>query len=155
LKTSYRILRILALATAIWIGINLILVPLNWDVVFHDTETTTGVEMFVILGFLFTLIFDISSIPWIIIRRFKPGLYRERNACLLAGSILCLFVLIAIKVMADEVGRESRMGLGAAGEYIIFNVLLLLHIAYNLYFYLVTKKKEHLQIQNIEKNETV
>lgn len=155
METSGRLLRILALGTAIWIGVSLILAPLNWDVVFHDTEATTGVEMFMILGFLFALVFDIASIPWIIVRRFTSGLYREKTIYFLSGSILCLFLLIAAKVMADEVGRESRLGLGAAGEYIIFNVLLFLHIAYNLYFYSITKKRGQPQIQDIEKNASV
>jgi hypothetical protein len=134
------ILRILALGTAIWMGVNLILAPLNWDDVFKNTATTTGVEMFMILGFLLALIFDGSSILWIVVRGLKPGSYRRKTAPLLAGSILCVFLLMAVKVMADEVGRESRMGFGAVGEYVVLTALLCFHIAYNLYFYKVIKK---------------
>jgi len=139
MKKINQLFGMFAVITAIWLVINLILIPLNWEIVFHDKDITNAVEFLIIFGFLFIMVFDISVIGWIIV----VTLLRKNarlHYFLLAGAILCFFVLAAAKVMTDEVGRESMSGLGASGEYLIFNFMVGLQILYNLYFIIASRR---------------
>jgi len=136
-----RFVYLFGVGSLFWLVLNMILMPLNWDAVFVNKEITTGVEVFVLLGFLSILLFDLLVVPWVCLRRYHHKSVSGLDSYLLIGSIACLFVLVTAKVMTDEVGRESRFGLGCCGEFAILNALLLIQIAYNVYFLFAYKKR--------------
>jgi hypothetical protein len=136
-----RFMYLFGVGSLFWLALNMILVPLNWDAVFLNKELTTGVEIFLLLGFLSILLFDLLVVPWVCLRRYHHESISGVESHLLVGSIACLFVLVAAKVMTDEVGRESRFGLDCRGEFAILYALLLIQIAYNVYFLFAYKKR--------------
>jgi len=131
--------------SGIWLLTIMILAPLNWNVVFDDIETTSFVEIFMLFGLLLVILFDIAVVIWFI-TRYTLRLPPFRNQFhVLIGAVFCLFFLASAKVMADEVGRESRLGLVATGEFIILNILFGVQLGYNVFFVFVTrgKRMEH------------
>ena len=133
MKISNRFILGFAVITALWLIINLILVPFNWEIVFHDIATTAGIEIVMLFGFLLAAVFDLTVIGWII-NRLRSKSNVRHFFVLLLGSVLCLLALFAAKVMADDIGRQSRYELGASGEYVMFNIFVGLQVLYNFYF---------------------
>ncbi|MBN2092154.1 hypothetical protein JW964_21220 [candidate division KSB1 bacterium] len=139
-KSFDQFLSAFAWISAIWLALNLILIPFNWQDVFIDKQIVSGTEVFLLSGFISIFLFDLLAIFWSLINKSLHESAPKQKYYLLAGGILCLFFLAIVKVMADEVGRESRLLMGGMGEYIILNILLLIQIAYNIFFFLVLKR---------------
>lgn len=139
-KPFGQLLYVLAWGAAIWMAFNMILMPLNWQEVFIDKQTTTGVEIFLLFGFGLILLFDLLVTFFAMVDKFRKRSLPASNNYLLAGGIFCLFMLLTSKVLADEVGRESRFGLGVVGEYIILNIPLLIQMAFIFYAIFVLRK---------------
>jgi hypothetical protein len=100
--------------------------------IFIERETLAGVEIFILVGFGLILLFDISSFLWVILRlRHSQDVAVVDRATLVLGA-LCLLLLIGEKAMMDEIGRESRLGLGVRGEWIALYVGLTIQLIYNL-----------------------
>ena len=51
---------------------------------------------------------------------------------MLAFGLFCLVTFIGQKVMADEIGREMRLGWEVTGELIIFTVLFVIQFVYSV-----------------------
>ena len=117
-----------------WLVINLVLVPVNWKAVFHQPEITTGMEYFILTGFLFIILLDLSVIAWMMSRYISKKPRFRYQDMIVPGAVCCLLLLAVTKIMADEVGRESRMGMEYLSEYIIFNILFGFQLLYFLVF---------------------
>jgi uncharacterized membrane protein YfcA len=87
--------------------------------------------MAIIIGFVLVLIFNIVSLLWVSLRIRKPQAIRKRDGWVLALGALCLILLLAEKVMADEIGREYLQGWEVVGEWIILYVFLAIQLLYN------------------------
>jgi hypothetical protein len=142
MKNTSQLIRSFAAVTAIWLTINLIMVPFNWEAVFHDTLVLSGAEIFMFIGMLLIFLFNVAVIVWVSSRKLQGSAKASQYNYLFTGAVLCFFVLFAAKVMAAEIGWESLMGWDFSVKYLLFNILLCLQILYNIYFIFTSRKLE-------------
>ena len=133
-------LKKIAWITLAWLVINVILILISWPNIFQGKESLGGLKLIILAGFILTFIFDIFIIIWTCLNIFRKTALPVFNTLLLIGGILCLLVLNIAKVMADEISRQTQSGLGATGEYVIFNVALVFLILFTIFSLVVLKK---------------
>jgi hypothetical protein len=136
MKASYGLVNRAAFVLAIlctgFLFFNMVALPIFKKQVFLERDTiTAGGEMAIIIGFVLVLIFNIVSLLWVSLRIRKPQAIRKRDGWVLALGALCLILLLAEKVMADEIGREYLQGWEVVGEWIILYVFLAIQLLYN------------------------
>ncbi|RJP69851.1 MAG: hypothetical protein C4539_07200, partial [Ignavibacteriales bacterium] len=146
LKTFEKFLVFLAPISAIFLILNIILIPFGWQDVFISKKNISGIEIFCIIGFVIVSLFYILLIVYMLLKKFSIESLSSKEKCLLGGGILCFLFMIIIKVLADEIGRESQAGLSVTGEYIIFNILLFIQLLYLITFFKVVRKS-NLQVE--------
>jgi hypothetical protein len=134
MSSTGKIFMVWSLMAMAWLVINLVLVPVHWNAVFHQPEITTGTEYFILTGFLCIILLDLSVIAWMMSRYISKKPRFRYQETIVPGAVCCLLLLVVAKVMADEVGRESRMDMEYLSEYIIFNILLGFQLLYFLVF---------------------
>lgn len=100
--------------------------------IFFEREVLSTAEMFILVGFVLIVLFDLVSLLWVLLRipRFPHALIGDKLTLLFGG--LCLILLLGEKTMIDEIGREYLMGWEVLGEWIILYLFLTTQLAYNL-----------------------
>jgi len=76
------------------------------------------------------LAFDLTSTIWL--KRTRPAQGARPNAGLVWLGAICLVLLAAEKVMADEVAHEAEAAWTIQGEYLILYCMLFLQFVYNI-----------------------
>jgi len=100
--------------------------------VFIDRATFAPIEFVILSGFAVVLFFVVLSIVWLFNSTRVSGRFAIGNSLLLVFGLFCLVTFIGQKVMADEIGRELRLGWEVLGELIILNLLFVIQFVYSL-----------------------
>jgi hypothetical protein len=112
---------------------NMAAMPIFKEQVFLERGTISTVgEMFILIGFILVVIFNIVSLFWVSLRILQAQVVRKGDWGVLALAVLCLILLMGEKVMVDEIGREYILGWEVVGEWIILYVFLAIQLFYNL-----------------------
>jgi hypothetical protein len=111
----------------------MVAMPIYREQVFLERGTITiGGEMVILIGFVLMLIFDIVSLPWVLLRIRKAQADRTRDMGILALGAVCLILIAGDKVMADEISREYLLESEVIGEWIVLYVCLAIQLLYNV-----------------------
>ena len=105
--------------------------------VFRDQVFTIGnqfapVVMIMLIGMISVLLFNIASLFWLSGKRFKSKYRRSTDFVLFGIGILCIFMMMAEKVMVDEVAHETSVAWSLQREYLMLYSMLFLQLTYNL-----------------------
>ena len=108
--------------------------------VFRDQVFSMGgalalVELIMLIGMIFILLFNIASLSWLGRRQFKNTHKRAFDSLLFGLGILCVVMMTGEKVMADEIAHETATGWNIQGEYLILYGMFSLQLVYNLLIY--------------------
>lgn len=128
-----RAVRGLSLIGGIWLVLNLFAMPLWWGG-YSASEGSRGVVQLVILvGFAYVLLFDLLSIVYFLTRTcwIRGDAVEEgcQKGWLVVLAVLALVGLMGVKVMVDEIARETPLGRGG-GEWVVLYICLGLQLAY-------------------------
>lgn len=124
---------------------NMVAQPLHRDEIFLRRDTLSLVEVVMLTGFFLVFIFDIASVTWLAGRCSRLKSYRTGNIGTLALGALCVVLLFADKVMADEMGREIRLGWETLGEWFLLYCMLMIQLTYNLVFIVQLLRLRHVE----------
>lgn len=105
--------------------------------VFRDRVFTIGgpldlVDLIILVGMIFVLLFNIVSLFWLGRAQFKSDYSRALDSVLFGLGVLCIVMMMAEKIMADEIAHETTTGWNIQGEYLILYGMFLLQLVYNL-----------------------
>ena len=120
-----------ALATAFLVFI-LIGIWVFRDRIFTIGNPLTMVDLIMLVGMISILLFNIISLFWLGRVRFKSDYSRATDLVLFGLGILCIMMMMAEKVMADEIAHETSTGWSIQGEYLMLYGMLFLQLIYNL-----------------------
>ena len=123
-----RLLRGLGLLDMGSLAFIMVAMPLDAEAVFIHTETLSTAEMVMLLGFGIVLVFNLWSVAWLIrqAKAYEDGAFWSMAAM----GLFCLILMLAEKVMIDEVAHEWQPGGGLETEAVILYVLLLIQLVY-------------------------
>jgi hypothetical protein len=111
--------------------------------VFIEREIFSPIEFFILIAFIFIVFFIVSSMIWLFNKIRRTGKLESGDFSLFLLGLFCSIILFGEKVMADEIGREMRLGWEATGELIIFNLLLAIQLVYSLLVLVKTTGRDH------------
>jgi hypothetical protein len=120
-----------ALATAFLVLI-LIGIWVFRDRVFTIGNPTTPVDLIMLIGMTTALLFNVVSLFWLRKTRFKGTGKRANDSMLFGLGVLCIVMMIAEKIMADDIAHETVSGWSIQGEYLILYGMLFIQIVYNV-----------------------
>jgi hypothetical protein len=134
IKRDYlsRIVLIFAILSAAAIFMNLVAVHIYKKQVFIENELFSAIEYVILFGFCVVFLFILLSIFWLAQKTRNDGVFVRTNTVLLLYGLLCLVAFIGQKVMADEIGRELRLGWEVQGEFIIISILFVIQFVFSL-----------------------
>lgn len=123
-----------ALVAGLYLLFNMVAMPLWWGGVSATGGVRGGIQLTVLIGFVYILLFDLISTGWILTRVCWLRPERMDEGCqqgwLVVLAVLALVGMMGAKVMVDEIGRETPLEMGAAGEWAILYVCLSLQLAF-------------------------
>lgn len=147
IRRTTSVLGLLATGGTIFLMVGL---QLYWDEVYLNQRSLSPAEGIMILGILFILLFNISSIvraAHLIRGKLKST---AMDFVVLLLGLFCILLLIGTKVLSDEIAREYRLGWETTGEWIILYLFLAFQLAYNgLVFFQIYRsdKIDHRQME--------
>ena len=133
MERLHQFTRILILISGPLMFILMMLIPLNWDALFRDQTITNAAELFILLGLAILIFLDILLIVFSLLRQGEFIVPRAHSGILAIASFIALAMLAMVKVMTDEIARETALGWEVRGEFIMLISALLVHLAFNLY----------------------
>ena len=98
----------------------------------HITVFPHNIEFIVLVGFIFIIVFLLSSVMLIITDSIYNDKFEWKDSILVFFGVLCFIMLLAEKVMVDEIGRELKLGWEVVGELIILSLLMILQMIYSI-----------------------
>ena len=129
-----RILRRSALVAGIYLLFNMAAMPLWWGGVSASGGFRGGMQLTILVGFVYILLFDLISAGWVLTRvcwvQQEDPEERCQKGWLVVLAGLAMIGMMGAKVMVDEIGRETPMNLGEGGEWGILYMCLGLQLAY-------------------------
>ncbi len=126
------IVRLFAILSSAAILFNLAAVHIYKEPVFIDRATYAPIEFTILLGFAVVFLFVILSIVWLFNKTRESEKFAVGNVVMLLYGVFCLVTFVGQKVMADEIGRELRLGGEVLGELIILTILFVIQFVYSL-----------------------
>lgn len=136
-----KILFPLAILSALFMLVTIAATFLFKEQIFIERETISPIEVIILIGFIFILTFNITSIIFLVNKIKKDGNFVTTNFVLLLFGFFCIAMMLGEKTMLDEIGREMKLGWETTGEVIILTVLLSIQMIYSLLiFFKVTPK---------------
>jgi len=120
-------LGILAMAGTVY---TMVAIQIFKEEVFSDHVVSMPFEFAILIGILLILLFDITSLGWVSHKIFATKKFEGLDRIALIWGVLCIFALLGIKVMADEIAREYRLGWETLGEWIALYVCLFFQFFY-------------------------
>ena len=100
--------------------------------IFVTGSPVAGAGLIMLIGFGSILLFNIVSLFWLGRSRSRATGGRGAGHRLFWLGLLCLLLMAAEKVMADEVAHETEGVWSIQGEYVMLYGMLLLQLIYNL-----------------------
>ncbi len=129
MKTMQR----LALVAIVYLIFNMVAMPVWWGGVSATEGFREAIQLTVLAGFVFILLFDLISAGWILTRVcwVREGGREEgcQKGWLFLLAAVAIVGMMGAKVMVDEIARETPLG-GASGEWVILYICLGLQLAY-------------------------
>ena len=123
-----------ALVALIYLLFNMVAMPLWGGGISATGGARGGIQLTILIGFVYILLFDLISTGWILTRVCWMRQERRDEGCqqgwLVVLAVLAIVGLMGAKVMVDEIGRETPLELGAGGEWVILYMCLSLQLAY-------------------------
>jgi len=123
-----------ALVAGLYLLFNMVAMPLWWGGYSASGGFRGGIQLTILIGFVYILLFDLISTGWILTRVCWLREERRDEGCqqgwLVVLAVLAIVGLMGAKVMVDEIGRETPLDMGAAGEWVILYMCLSLQLAY-------------------------
>ena len=140
-QTFRRTIFILAAAATCGLIYNMLGFQLFREEILFNRDTVVTAELVMMFVFLIILIFNISSVSWILqSARGRKEFPQLLDVFTLILGIFCVLLLIGVKVMTDEIARETRLGWETAGEWVILYILFLIQLGYNgMVFFLLSR----------------
>lgn len=124
-----------SLVALFYLLFNMVAMPLWWGGVSATEGFREAIQLTVLAGFVYIILFDLISTGWIMTRVcWIKGSGREegcQKGWLLLLATVALVGMMGAKVMVDEIARETPLG-GGGGEWVILYVCLGLQLAYLL-----------------------
>jgi hypothetical protein len=105
---------------------------IHLDGVFRDHRIEELWEYAIVFGFLLILLFNISSIVCVSHHAFLQKKSTGIDIISLALGVICIILMLGVKIMADEIAREYRLGWETLGEWIILYAFLFVQLSYNI-----------------------
>jgi hypothetical protein len=128
-------MRLSALAALACLLFNLVAMPLWWRGVSATEGFLGAVQLLVLAGFVYIILFDLISTGWVLTRVCWVRGEAPEEGCqkgwLLVLAVLAIVGMMGAKVMVDEIARETPLG-GAGGEWAILYICLGLQLAFLL-----------------------
>jgi hypothetical protein len=131
-----RTVKIFGLLAVLLLAFNLVVMPFWWGGNAVSEGPLHLAQLAILLGFLYVFLFDLASaafvltrICWLVDGEGEEGC---QKGWLLVLATLALVGMAGAKVMVDEIGRETILGIGAEGEWAVLYVCLGLQMAYLL-----------------------
>ncbi|MFC2087005.1 hypothetical protein ACFLSA_02435 [Bacteroidota bacterium] len=132
----------LSILSILFILFNLIAFQLDKEQIFLKHKTFSIIEILMIFGFTFMILFFIASLIWNYIKMRKVDQFKRTHLLLFLLGIFCLILLFGEKTMVDEIGREMKLGWETRGEMIILYFLLSIQLIYSLFVLILINKSE-------------
>lgn len=127
-----RIFLIVGVLTTVYLTFNIAAIPVTSKLWIFNPGILFPVGWIILTGFVMILFFNISAV----IRAACRVLLSEAvpfDFIALTGGIVCTLLLGGEKVMIDEIARETRLSMGAGGEWAVLYVGLTIQLMYNLF----------------------
>jgi hypothetical protein len=128
-------MRLSATVALVCLAFNLVAMPLWWGGISATSGFLGAIQLIVLLGFIYIIVFDLISTGWVLTRVCWLRGEAPEEGCqkgwLLVLAILAIVGMMGAKVMVDEIARETPVG-GAGGEWAVLYVCLGLQLAYLL-----------------------
>jgi hypothetical protein len=128
-----RAIKRFALVAGILLVFNMLALPLWWGGVSVSGGVRGLMQLTMLAGLIFILLFDLLSTGWVLTQVCWVSEQRREEGCqkgwLLVLAVLALAGMMGAKVMVDEIARETPLG-GAAGEWVVLYVCLSLQLSY-------------------------
>lgn len=122
-----------AFAAVVCLFFNMVAMVVWWGGVSDSTGVRGFIQLTILVGFVFILLFDILSVGWVLTRVCWIRDQQSEEGCqkgwVLVLATLAIVGMMGAKVMVDEITRETPMG-GAGGEWVVLYICLGLQLAY-------------------------
>ena len=102
------------------------------DRIFIIVNQIALLDLIMLIGMISVLLFNIASLFWLSRKRFDSIYSRATDFVLFGIGILCIVIMMAGKVMVDDIAHETSVALGLQREYLILYSILFLQFTYNL-----------------------
>jgi len=126
------------LVALILLTFNLVVMPFWWSGNAAIEGPLHLAQLAILFGFLYIFLFDLASAAFVLTRICWLVEGEGEDGCqkgwLLVLATLALVGMAGAKVMVDEIGRETLLGMGAGGAWAVLYTCLGLQLAYLLAF---------------------
>lgn len=102
------------------------------DKVFTIGDPLTPVDLIMLVGMTSVLLFNVGSLFWLGRTHFERGCSRATDSVLFVMGTFCIVMMMAEKVMADDIAHETASGWRIQGEYLMLYGMLFLQLIYIL-----------------------
>ena len=123
---------VLAILSTGFLVYNMLAIRIFAHEVFFERQTLSGAEISIAVGFGLILLFDVFSLLSVLSTTRRPQNAISGSKVVLIFGAFCLLLLLADKVMIDEIGREYLVGWEVLGEWIMLYGFLTTQLVYNL-----------------------
>jgi hypothetical protein len=134
-EVTVKAMWLLAIVALVCLLFNLVAMPLWWGGVSATEGLLGAIQLIVLLGFIYIILFDLISTGAVLTRVCWLRGEAPEEGCqkgwLLVLAVLAIVGMMGAKVMVDEIARETPLG-GAGGEWAILYICLGLQLAYLL-----------------------
>lgn len=122
----------LGIATALGLLFIMGVQPFHAEEIFVNQDTLTGIERIMLLGFGLIVLFNVLSLGWLLTQPGDTSGQRATDLLTAALGVVCMVLLFADKVMADEVAHEWGLEGGSSGEWYMMYIFLSVQLIYIL-----------------------
>lgn len=131
-STIERLTLTLGIASALGLLFILAVQPFHAEEIFVRRDTLTAVEWVMLVGFGLIVLFNVTSLAWLLGRSATGGDERTGDLLTALFGVVCVVLLAADKVMADEVAHEWGLEAGRPGEWFMLYTFLTVQLVYNV-----------------------
>jgi hypothetical protein len=124
---NIRVLSIITLLFILYICFSFIIFKRD---VFYYRGSVSASELPIILGFMMIMVFNCTSVVWIIINRQLKSYGPFLKVFLLAFCGICFILLVIDKVLIDDIGKQYKENVDFTGEFVMLYTSLVIQLIY-------------------------
>jgi len=136
LEVAVKAMKRFALLAAFFLLVNMVAMPFLWGGYSATEDPLRTAQMAILAGFAYIVVYDLVSTGFVLTRvcwmKEASGEEGCQKGWILVLAVLAFVGMMGAKVMVDEIGRETPLGMSAGGEWVILYLCLGLQLAFLL-----------------------